>query len=304
MTEKMDATAQLDQKLTQKALEFLKPLTPMTNTLDNIRRAADNGTPLPTSWPYQSVFVATNALVSIYTQLKMSIAAANGQDLSDPQNSQEIMDQYIVEPSLMSVLVPWIKTRTIVHVNHKEFSDELLNVNSKIFTTNPQWATFFDIKDLNIAWDGMKIEAVGFARYFFGPNPGIPSDECQVTVQGEPGSVVNNMICIFLDEHGDFILGPFIPINDQFSILEQVNKSNAEILDNLKLENMPAERFEQMQQSALDTLERTKSFFKILIYFLQNQDKLTDQNGMVRPLPKNPMSDQLPAQHTTVLYMD
>lgn len=312
MTERNDAAAQFDQTLLQKVLGFLEPLKPITSTLDNVRMAADIGSDLPTDWPHNSVYVATDALVSIYSQIKkMMMAAQSGKDAEDPANSQEMMDMYIIEPSLMSVLVPWEKTRTIIKVNKKEFSDDLLQVNSKILATNPQWATFFDLQDQEISWDGVKIKAVGFARYFFGQNKAMADEECPVTVPGEPRSFINNIISVFLDENDNFLLGPYLPITAQHSILEVAEMSTNEILENIKAENPDDERLPQIQADALDTLERTKQLFKIFIYYLQNLENLRDPLGNITALPSNPATTQINGQkniisasNITTLYLD
>lgn len=315
MTDKIEAAA-FDQNLAEKVLGFLKPLSPIAAALDNVRKAADTGAELPTQWPLTSVYVATDALVSIYTQLKKMMAAQNGQTLEDPSSSNEMMDQYIVEPSIMSVLVPWEKTRTIVHIKNQNLPDDLLNTNAKILTQLPQWSTFFNVMDHNIVWDGSRIYAVAFARYFFGVNKAIGDiQECPSTVAGEPKSFVNNMICVFVDEHGNFILGPFLPISDQFTIADLAKQATNNIIENLKQEaaqgNLNADKLEQLSKDAADTLERTMLLFKFLIYFLQNQTNLKDSSGNPQSLPNNPQTvlDKNGAQiqsvqHTSILYLD
>lgn len=317
MTKNIDYAACLEQDrlVAEQVLAFLQPLSPIATALDNVRKAADSGAELPTVWPLDSVFVATDALVSIYTQLKKMMAQQQGQSFNDPNDSQEMLDQYIVEPSIMSVLVPWEKTRTVVHITKDELDDSLLETNAKILTTLPQWSTFFDISDRNFLWDGEKIRAVAFARYFFGMNKALPVEETQVSVSSEPQSFINNMICVFVNEQGKFLLGPFLPIHENYNIAELANKASVDILENIKSEaengDMPPEKFEQLKNEAQDTCERTKNLFKILVYFLQNVGGLKDKDGNAQNLPANPKTvntnvgpQLVSAQELTSLFLD
>lgn len=289
MTEQNVDCLEQDRLLTEKVLSFLQPLTPISTALDNVRKAADTGATLPTEWPRDSVYVATDALVSIYTQLKKMMAQQQGQDFDDISDDQEMVDQYIVEPSIMSVLVPWEKTRTVVHIKKQDLDDSLLDLNTKLFTSMPQWATFFDVSEHNLVWDEFKVKAIAFGRYFFGLNKAIgTAKDCPLSVTGEPSSFINNLICVFLSDKGEFVLGPFIPINEQFSILEQLQKINADIMDNIPTDTP---QYDLLKKEAEETLERSKYFFKILSYFLQNHNNLKDKDGNTKAIPQNPQTE-------------
>lgn len=315
MTDKMEAPA-LAEFLTERTLKYLQPWSPLITSIDKVRVAAETGRQLPTAWPLDSVYVTTDALISIYTQIKHMMAAEKGETLDETEDSPEMMDKYVVEPSILSVLLPWVKTRSFVHLNNPQLSDDILNNSSAIFTKLPQWTTFFDLSGQNFEWDGHQIQAVGFARYFFGLNKAIGhEEECPVTVENEPKSFVNNMTCIFLDTNGDFILGPLVPINDKFTIEQMAAHGTQVVIDSLSNEfasgNMTQEQLESLKDIANETLALTKSIFKILTYFLLNQDKIKDAAGNPVSLVANPKTESTPtgaqikaAEQTTIYYLD
>ena len=304
-----------DQKLLPTIAKYLQPYGPMIGALINVRAsailrdAASLGLP---AWPYESTYVCMDGILSIFQLLKTRGLLQDAP--KNPNEDDEIMEM-IYAPSILSSLLPWEKSRNIVHLNKKEFAPELLDCSSGLLAKMPAWAVCFNLVGQGFDWNGHEVAGVIFSRYFLSKHPEAEADlgtpiEAQAIGDEVPG-VINNMNSVIIFADGTFDLGPYCSMsNDQtiaqfFNSLSDSLEANSDLID-----GADEKQIEELKEMANHTAERGRRFFSYLVYLIQHLDELKDAEGNKVSFLPNPgpvvVDNQvtIPSINIQPLYLD
>lgn len=296
-------SADFDQNLVNWVKQYLAPVAPLVNALDNVRISYElNALPDVKPWPKERIFCSTEAILAIYNMLsERGLLGSEHQSLQ--QNIAQMgeaddanIERMLYVPSLVCILQPWDKERCIFHVKAENLSDDLLNAKTSIVANMPQWSMCFNLADQNFLWDNKRICGVIFARYFIGISEqdagANPEALAQLpdSMEGEGPAVINNLISAVVFEDGSFDLGPFVSLDNNLTFNQFLQNMSNDILNTAKQQQgkLSEDDLNKFKNMAEDTNKRSADLFKYLIYTLQHPELYKNQAGEACTAPKHP----------------
>lgn len=245
-------------------------------------------------WP-KNIFIPIEAILSYMGNFVQSgigafarfnpeyLAAHN---ISEEQASAEMENLMITAPTALICLLPWTKTRTLVHVRHPQSSSDknqeifdpaLLDQETSVLSALPQWSMLFEVADLNIIWNERKIIGMFFARYVF-------------TDHDNPGKfIVDNLVSYLIFDDGSCDLGPFVALNEGRTIRECIESGCNKLLEHsMEIHQATGRPLENIQNEVKETINRTTMVTAMLLHVLKHSSELIDNKNMSAAFGTNP----------------
>lgn len=263
--------------------DYCEPYNALRDALTNVRLAgtvdrATMGQDIP-QWPYETCFVSMEPVVGLYNMMyERGVFDNIPADMEDSQ-----LMEFVQAPSILAGCFAWEKVHSIINIAKHDFENSLLDIPSATLAQLPQWAVCINGADLDLTWDDKKVMGVIFYRYFFAASQEHPGNSLG---NNEAPATINNINSLVIFADGSIELGPFISMESDKSINEQIDaiacmmKEQSNLVEDSGNKDIPA----LIAQSS----ERSRAIFSYLVYFLQHQGSLKNGKGDSTKLKANP----------------
>ena len=284
------SASDFDKQLLKVVKDYCSPFEKMRQGLADVRIAATvekdtKGKDIPL-WPFDSCYVHMQYLMHLY-QLTY-IDSKLPQDQYQLKYEPSIID-LINEPTILGGCFAWDKVRNIVHVNNKQLDNSLLDCPCASLAKLPQWAICFNTLKNDLFWNDLPVAGVIFFHTFSPTNPteilGLPFIEDN-GLKGDPLAIFNNLnsFVIYLD--GNIALGPHIDLCDSGLVKNSLENNSKGIQELAQLNQQQLS--EDPIHMANGYIKESYAIFNLLVYFLENLDKLKNEKGEKVSFAPNP----------------
>ena len=284
------SASDFDKQLFKFVKDYCSPFEKMRQGLADVRIAATvekdtKGKDIPL-WPFDSCYVHMQYLMHLY-QLTY-IDSKLPQDQYQLKYEPSIID-LINEPTILGGCFAWDKVRNIVHVNNKQLDNSLLDCPCVSLAKLPQWAIYFNTLKNDIFWNDRPVAGVIFFHTFSPTHPteilGLPFIEDN-GLEGDPLATFNKLNSLVIYHDGNIDLGPHIDLCD-YSLVKNSLENNSKGIQELAQLNQQ-KLSEDPIHMANGYIKESYAIFNLLVYFLENLDKLKNEKGEKVSFAPNP----------------
>ena len=287
------SASDFDKKLLSFVKDYCSPFDDIRKCLADVRIAATveketKGQDLP-SWPLDTCYVNQQCVIDLY-----NIASVGAKLAGDPSllNDESLILDMLIEPTILGGCFAWDKVRNIIHVNNKQFDNSLLDCPCASLAKLPQWAICFNTLKNDIFWNDRPVAGVIFFHTFSPTHPteilGLPFIEDN-GLEGDPLATFNKLNSLVIYHDGNIDLGPHIDLCDYSLVKNSLENNSKGIQELAQLAQLNQQQLsEDPIHMANGYIKESYAIFNLLVYFLENLDKLKNEKGEKVSFAPNP----------------